>query len=62
LNIGISTAQRFGSTTTLSINEEKTGGNVNILCFITSFVIKKLYFLMAGGWAPPNHALPWLRH
>jgi hypothetical protein len=58
LNVDISTAQRCDSTTTLSINEEKTGENVDILCFITSIGIKKLFILITGGWAPPNHALP----
>jgi hypothetical protein len=50
--------------------EKKTGANVNVSCFIASIVIKKSFFKkMAGGWAnspggwaPPNHALPWIRH
>ena len=40
-------------------------------CFILSSIIKKYHLFLKmtggraeslGGWAQPNHALPWLRH
>jgi hypothetical protein len=51
-------------------SENKAEANVNLSCFIT-FIVKKSHILKkmgggwansSGGWAEPNHALPWLRH
>ncbi len=55
----------------LSLIEKEQGENVNVLYCFCSYRSKRTitFSKMAGGWAnspggwaAPNHALPWLRH